>query len=230
MKATIIAAKWLFIFCLPVLLLTASIGVVANSLWLYEYGSQEYGASQDLAAAGLKLSDSELDSIYAGLIRYFNSDEEYVHITVVKDDKPIDLFTPEEVIHFRDVKGLVWLDYWLLLGTLVYSLSYIGLSLFLWRERRQLAWGLVGGSIFTLAVMLALVLLNTLFGFGQLWYQFHLMFFTNEFWSAEGYMLKLFPGGLFYDMVIFGASLTAGAAITLGGVGGWYVKRKADKL
>ena len=220
-----IAAKWLFIICLPVLLLTASIAVTVNSLWLYEYGARKYGVSEELAATGLKLSDSELAGVYAGLISYFNSGEEDVHITVVKEDKPFDLFTREEVIHFRDVKGLIWLDYWVLLGTLVYALAYVGLNIFLWRDRRRLAWGLVGGSVFTLAVMLALVLLDTFQGFGQLWHQFHLVFFSNLFWSAPGYMLRLFNQGFFYDAVIFGAALVVAGALILGGVGWWYLRR-----
>ena len=62
------AAQWIFIVCLPVLLLSAVIGFLANSLWLYEYGAHKYGVGQSLADAGLKLSDSELSGIYAGLI------------------------------------------------------------------------------------------------------------------------------------------------------------------
>ncbi len=216
-----IAAKWLFILCLPILLLSASIGWAANSLWLYKYGFERYNVSQTLADSGLELADSEIEKIYAGLISYFNSDEEHVSLTVVKDGKPFNLFTPEEVIHFRDVKGLIRLDYWLLLGTLIYTLAYAGVSLF-WRKRvywRQLAWGVIGGSGLTLALVLALGL-GTLFGFSQLFYQFHLLFFSNEFWSAEGYMLLLFPGPFFYDAALLCALATAGGAVVLGGVTG----------
>lgn len=232
MRILAIIAKWLFILCLPVLLLSASIGWAANSLWLYKYGFQEYDVSQTLSDYGLELSDSELEGIYAGLISYFNSDEEYISLTVVKDGKPVNLFTPEEVIHFRDVKGLIWLDYWILLGTLVYALGYAGVSL-LWRRRRywrQLAWGVVAGSGITLVVMLGLGLLDTLVGFRQLFYQFHLLFFSNEFWSAEGYMLLLFPEDFFSTAALFCAGITAGLAVVLGGVSGVYLKRKRQTV
>ena len=219
-----IAAKWLFILCLPVLLLTATISWVANSLWLYQYGAREYGVRQDLADAGLELSDAELEVVYASLINYFNSGEEYISLTVTGVDKTVDLFTREEVIHFQDVKRLIWLVYWVLLGTLIYALAYAGFSIFWWHDRRRLAWGLVGGSCLTLALMLALVLLNTLFGFDELFYQFHLLFFSNEFWSAQGYMLRLFPEGYFYDVTAFGALAIAVGAVILGGVG-WWLKR-----
>ena len=224
MKVLAIAAKWLFIVCLPFLLITASLGWVVNSLWLYKYGFQKYGVSQTLADSGLELSDSELEKVYAGLISYYNSDEEYISLTVIKDGKPFELFTQEEVIHFKDVKGLIRLDYRVLSGTLIYVLVYAGVSLF-WRKRkywRQLALAVVSGSGFTLVLMLAFGL-GAMFNFDQLFLQFHLLSFSNEFWSAEGYMLLLFPGPFFYDAAIFCTLAIVGLAIILGGAAGSYL-------
>jgi integral membrane protein (TIGR01906 family) len=219
------AAQWILIVCLPVLLLSAVIGILANSLWLYEYGAHKYGVGQSLADAGLKLSDSELSGIYAGLISYYNSGEEYVNITVVEDGKPVNVLTPEEVLHFKDVKGLIRLDYWFFTGTLAYFLACIGLNLFLWHDRRRLGWGLLGGSIFTLAVLFILVLLDRLFSFEELFLKFHFLFFNNLFWSTPGNMLLLFPENFFIDAVTIGAAIIAGAAIMLGGVGWWLLKK-----
>ncbi len=219
-----IVARWLFILCLPALLLTTSIGLLANSQWLYEYGFDKYNVSQTTGLAA-----SELENIAAGIIIYFNSGEEYISLTVVKDGKPFNLFTPEETIHFRDVKGLIWLDYWVMLGTGIYAVSYTGISLF-WRKkeyRRRLAWQVVGGSSLTLALMLVLGL-GTLLDFDQLLLQFHLISFSNEYWSAEGYMLLLFPE-LLYDATLFCALGTVLMAVILGGVAGGYllIKRRA---
>lgn len=76
MKNVRIIVQWLFIICLPVLLLTGSIGVVANSLslWPGEYGSERYDISRTLSYVGLELADAELKQVYAGLVDYFNSD------------------------------------------------------------------------------------------------------------------------------------------------------------
>jgi integral membrane protein (TIGR01906 family) len=218
------AAQWVFIVCLPVMLLAAVIGFLANSLWLYEYGAHKYGVGQSLAEAGLKLTDAELSGIYAGLISYYNSDEERVNVTVTQDEKIVSVFTPEEVLHFKDVKGLIRLDYKILLGALVYFLVYIGLNLFLWRDRRRLGWGLLRGGIFTLAVLLILVVLDRLFGFDELFLQFHFMFFNNLFWSTQGNMLLLFPENFFIDAATIGAGIIAGLAIIIGGVGWWLHK------
>jgi integral membrane protein (TIGR01906 family) len=213
------AAKWLFILCLPVLLLTASIGWAANSHWLYNYGFQKYSVIQTPA-----LAEFDLEEIANGLISYFNSDEEYISLIVVKNGEPSELFTPEEIIHFKDVKGLIWLDYWVLLGTGIYVLAYGGVCLFWQRRRywRRLAWGTVGGSGITLALMLVLGL-GVLLGFDQLFLQFHLLFFSNEFWSAEGYMLLLFREHFFYDAALFCGGIILGLAVMLGGVAGGYL-------
>ncbi len=219
MKIIGILAKWLFILCLPILLLSVSIGWVVNSLWIYKYGFEKYNISQTTG-----LAESELEKAAIGLIGYFNSGEEYISLTVVKDGEPFELFNQREVIHLKDVKGLIWLDYRLLAGTLVYALVYAGISLF-WRRgryRRQLAWGVIGGSGLALALMLALGL-GMLLNFDQLFLQFHLISFANEFWQLDptrDYLIMLFPQGFWYDVALFCALAAAGGAVVLGGVTG----------
>ena len=220
MKGIGIAAKWLFILCLPILLLTVSIGWAANSLWLYKYGFDKYNVSQTTG-----LADSELEKAATGLISYFNSGEDYISLTVMKDGEPFELFNEKEVIHLRDVKGLIWLDYWVLLGTLIYTLAYAGVSLFWRKDWRRLARGVVGGGGITLLLMLALGL-GTLLGFDQLFWQFHLISFTNELWQLDptkDYLIMLFPQGFFYDATIFCALITAVGAVVLAGVAGGYL-------
>jgi len=202
----------------------ASIGGAVNSLWLYQYGFNKYNVSQTTS-----LAEEELETAGRGLISYFNSDEEYISLTVVKDSQPFELFNQREVIHLKDVKGLIWLDYWVLLGTLLYALTYAGFSLF-WRKRRywrRLASGVVRGGGVTLALMLALGL-GALVGFDQLFLQFHFISFANEFWRldpSKDYLIMLFPQGFWYDATLFCALATAVGAVVLGGVAGVYLKR-----
>ena len=228
MRVLGLAAQWLFILCLPILLLMVSIGWAVNSLWLYKYGFEKYNVSQTTG-----LAEAELEKAAKGIISYFNSDEEYISLTVVQDDQPFTLFNQREVIHLKDVKELIWLDYWVLLGSLVYALSYAGISLF-WRKRRywrRLAWGVVGGGGVTLALMLALGL-GTLLGFDRLFLQFHLISFTNRFWQldpSKDYLIMLFPGGFWYDATLFCVLATTVGAVVLGGVAGVYLKRTKKK-
>jgi integral membrane protein (TIGR01906 family) len=229
MKALGIAARWVFMLCLPFLLFTASLAWAINSLWLYNYGSEKYGVSQVTG-----LSDAELEKAYAGLVDYFNSGEEYISVTVIKDGQPFELFNYRETIHLRDVKKLIWLDYWVLLGTLVYILAYAGVCLF-WRRpkyRRHLAWGVVGGSSITLGLMLALGLVS-IFDFNWLYWQFHVISFTgNDFWvldPTKDYLLMLVQG-VQYDAVILIFIATATGAVILGGVSGLWLRFSRKRI
>jgi integral membrane protein (TIGR01906 family) len=217
------AAKWLFIICLPVLLLTASVSLAVNSPWLYKYGFEKYNVSE---ATGL--AQAELEKAANGLIDYFNSDVETISLTVTKAGEAFELFNEREVAHLRDVKGLFQLVYRVLLGTLVYALVYIGVSFFWWRDRRRLAWGLVGGGGLTLALMAALGL-ATLINFDWLFRQFHLISFANELWMldpATDYLIRLFPRDFWFDAALLCGLATAVVALILGGIGGWWIKRR----
>jgi integral membrane protein (TIGR01906 family) len=215
MKVLRVVAKYLFILCLPLLLLTASIGGVVNSLSLYKYGFEKYNVGRTTG-----LSEAELEKAAAGMISYFNSDEENISLTVMKDGQPFVLFNEREVAHLRDVKGLFRLDYMVLLGTLIYALVYTGFNV--WRKDWwQLARGLGGGSGLTLVLMLALGL-GALLNFDRLFLQFHLLSFTNELWlldPAKDYLIMLFPRGFWYDVTLFCALATVVGAVILGGVG-----------
>ena len=220
MKILGTAAKWLFILCLPLLLLTASLGWAVNSLWLYKYGFEKYNVGQTTS-----LADSELEKAATGLISYFNSGEEFISLTVIKDGKSFELFNQREILHLKDVKGLIWLDYRLSMGMLLYALAYAGVILFWRKDWRQLAWGVVGGSGLTLALMLALGL-GALFNFDRLFLQFHFISFANELWRldpAKDYLIMLFPQGFWYDATLFCVLTTVSMAIIAGGVAGGYL-------
>jgi len=196
-------------------LLTASISGAVNSLWLYKYGFEKYSISQTTG-----LADSELEKAAAGLISYFNSDEETIRLTAVKDSEPFELFNERETGHLRDVKELFRLNYRVLTGTLIYALGYIGMYLFWRKDRRQLARGLLGGSGLTLGLMLVLGV-GMLLNFDRLFWQFHLISFTNELWlldPAKDYLIMLFPSGFWFDTALFCALATAGLALILGGM------------
>lgn len=224
MKILGFGANWLFMLCVPVLLITLSIAGAVNSPWLYKYGFEKYGVAQTTG-----LSQPELEKAARGLISYFNSGDEYISLTVIKNDQQFVLFNQQEVIHLKDVKALFWLDYKVLLGTLVYVMGYAAVSLW-WRRKkywRRLAWGMVGGGGTTLVLILALGL-GALFNFEWLFLQFHLLSFANNLWQldpARDYLIMLFPEGFWFDAVMFCALVAVGLAIIVGGVGGLYLRK-----
>jgi len=213
LKIIIIFWRLIFILWIPVLLLSASIAWGFNSLWIYTLGFQKYQVSQ---ATGISTPD--LEKAGRGMIEYFNSKEEFVQITVNLDGKPINLFIREEQIHLRDVKKLVWLDYEVLILSIIYTLGFVIANIFLdgGKKRSWLAKSLLWGC--GLSFILILVMgTGTLVDFDQLFLQFHFLAFSNDFWSAPGYMIALF-GGLWYDAVLIGVGFMAGLAVLLAAI------------
>ncbi|MBI4296839.1 MAG: TIGR01906 family membrane protein [Chloroflexi bacterium] len=227
MKIIGTATKWLFALCLPVFLLTASIGWWVNSLWFYEYGFQKFNVSQTTG-----LPASELARAARGLITYFNSGEEPINVTVAKDGRPFELFNEREVTHLKDVKGLFRLDYLVFLVTFAYCAGYTAVSFRRGeRSRLGLAQAAVWGSGLALALMLAFSV-GSLLNFDQLFYQFHLLSFANEFWMLDptkDYLIMLFPQGFWYSAALAIALSAALGALVLGGLALWYLRRSARR-
>ncbi len=228
-KALAIAARWLFILSVPAFLLTAGIGLMVNSQWLYQYGFDKYNVAQTTG-----LDSTQLEEAASGLIGYFNSGEETISLTVVKNGQLFTLFNEREVAHLRDVKGLIRLDYWVLLGTGVYSLAYVGTSLFRKRkgDRRRLAWSVVGGGGATLGLILVLGL-AALIDFDGFFLQFHLLGFANDLWQldpARDYLIMLFPQGFWFDATMLVALVTVALAIILAAAAGLYLRASRKGL
>jgi integral membrane protein (TIGR01906 family) len=229
MKILAAIAKWLFILTLPALIITATINTEFKSLWLYTNGFEKYNVSQTTG-----LSQTELEKAARGLINYFNSDEEYISLTVLKDGQPFELFNEREVAHLRDVKALVRLNSHLMRGTAIYVGIYAGMCLF-WRRKRywrNLAQGVVIGSGITLGMIVALGIGSMVGGFDQLFLQFHFLAFTNEFWMLDptrDYLIMLFPEGFWFDVAMLFGQITAGVAGTLCGVSAWYLRKTKNR-
>lgn len=224
MKHLPAAAKWLFVFCLPLLLISAGLAGAFNSLWLYKFGFDKYDISQKTGIA-----EVELEKAARGLISYFNSDDEDISVSIIKDGQPFTLFNEREVAHLRDVKELVRLDYRVLLASLLYALVFTGLSLFRWHDWRQLARGAMWGGSLTLALM-AVLRVVTFFNFDQFFWQFHLLSFTNDLWlldPSKDYLLMLFPGGFWYDATQFIALGVGTAAVLVTGLA-WAFGRRGN--
>jgi integral membrane protein (TIGR01906 family) len=217
------AARWLFILCLPALLLSASVSAAANCKALYNFGFEKYDISRVTG-----LAPAELDKAAAGLIGYFNNGEEYIDIVVEKNGRPFRLFNDREVAHLKDVKGLFQLVYKILLGTGVSVLLFAAASLFWWREKRRLGRALFLGGGLTLAVMLMIGVVIAI-DFDWFFLQFHLFSFANDFWMlnpATDYLIMLFPQGFWLDAALACAAATAIGAVISGAAGWWLMRRK----
>ncbi|MCL2149410.1 MAG: TIGR01906 family membrane protein [Dehalococcoidia bacterium] len=228
MKVTVRVAQVVFIIFLPIFLFTASIGVAFNSPSLYSYGFDKYDIS---TVTGI--SPLELNKAARALISYWNSGEEYVNVTVEKDEQSFTLFNEREVVHLKDVKDLVRLDYIALVVTGLYSLVYAAFALWYRRPayRRDLAAGGLSGGILSMGI-LAVVGVIALVDFGGFWQQFHLLSFTNDLWlldPSRDYLIMMFPEGFWFDSVLIVAGLTACLALIIGGLSWFYLKNNRGR-
>jgi len=71
MKIVMSVARFLFIICLPCLLLTAAIAGAVNSSWLYTHGFEKFNVRQSLADNGYYLTQADMSNIARGFIRYW---------------------------------------------------------------------------------------------------------------------------------------------------------------
>jgi integral membrane protein (TIGR01906 family) len=202
----------IIILSIPVLLLSASLAWGFNSHWLYNYGYEKYGVSQ---STGLSVSD--LHKTTDALIYYFNSSDEFVHVNVTANGQTFELFTLEEQMHFKDVKQLVRLDYTVFFVSLaVFAiLSFLQVVGDFRKNWRGLVKSYVWGSILSIVVIIVIAIAS-FFDFDDLFLRFHYLAFTNDFWSANGYMLQLFPGGFWYDAAFICIAFMAGLSVLWG--------------
>jgi integral membrane protein (TIGR01906 family) len=209
-------AYWIFIICFPLLLLTSTIRLLVNSTYVYEYGFDKYEIGEDTG-----IDESQLSQVATRLIDYFNSRVETPQIQVVKDGREFELFHDYEIIHLKDVKGLLQLDY-LLQGILfAYVVTYALLFLFWKRGRRQdLAKGITRGSILTLG-LIAVFGIASIVSFQWLFIQFHHISFNNPYWMLDpsrDYLIMLFPPGFWKDVAIIGGGAIAVESLLLGAI------------
>lgn len=222
MRAFRIGTLALFIISLPLFLFSLSIGIAVNSLWLYRAGFVSNNISHVTGIA-----PPELEKAATELIHYFNSGDEPINVVVTKDGKPFKLFNEREIAHLRDVKQLIFFDYKVLLATFLYLVMSAGLFHYRKADWRWPACGMVAGSIFTLVLMAALGL-GILIGFEQLFYEFHLLTFANDFWlldPATDYLIMLFPETFWYHTFLFVAILVVCMAVVVGLLGSVWLKR-----
>jgi len=210
--------QWVYIICLPLMVLSISIAAAINTPLLYEYGFAKY----DIATI-TGLPETELNNAANGLIEYFNNSDEYIHVTVYKYGQPMVLFNEQEVLHLKDVKALFWLDYRISILTSAYVVLYIVLTLFLRRKtaRWDLNNGAVWGGSITLGLM-AVLGLTAIFNFNSFFLNFHIISFSNSLWQLDplhDYLLMMFPGGFWQDATIFIALMTACMATVAIGLG-----------
>jgi integral membrane protein (TIGR01906 family) len=193
---------FLFICSIPVVVVTGSIRLEVSNIRLYESGFNKYDISEETG-----IDDTELRSVALHLIDYFNLKTGSAQIMVMRSGETTDLFNSKELAHLQDVRDLIQLDYLVLRITIILMIMCAVILVFLSAERfRRLMEGLFWGCVVTLTGVVILALW-AMFGFDRFFLLFHLVSFSNDLWildPATDYLIRLFPGGFFYDAALYG--------------------------
>jgi integral membrane protein (TIGR01906 family) len=211
-RALVYIAIGLFILCVPLLLVTSNLTWAVNDLQLYEQGFAKYNVSRDTG-----LSQGELHDVALGLINYFSAGEA---------EKALDIFSEREMMHLRDVRGLVVLNYRLQETVCGYIALFI-IAGFLWLRGRfllPLVRMVLGGVTLTLIVIAGLGI-AALVDFDWLFIAFHRISFSNDYWILEGYLPRIFTVGFFSDTAMLIGTAIALESLFLGGISGLLVFR-----
>lgn len=226
----IIARKvvyWLFVCCLPALLITSTIRWEINELRLYEYGFNKYEVSRDTG-----IGSPELQKVARHLVDYFNLRTDTAQVIVGKGNEEFSLFNERELIHLRDVRDLVQRVYLVQ----IISLSLIAVIVFILAFMFRTKWrvfvnAISWGGVLTLCIAVSLALW-ALLDFQRLFILFHLVSFPNEYWildPARDYLIRLFPEGFFYDAALLGFAAVSLKCVFMSGVGFGVLRLKVKK-
>jgi len=226
MKVLKLVSQIIFIACLPLLFLTLSITTAFNAPGMYNHSFNKFDIAQVTG-----ISNAELESAGRQLIDYFNSNQELADVTVIKNAEPFSLFNEREILHLKDVKALVNLNYAVMTFSAIYILGYLAIFLALaFSEWRKVLYQVIAGSVLTLAVI-AMTGILALMDFNWLFLQFHLISFSNDLWlldPAKDYLIMMFPEGFWFDAAFFIAGLTSATALLTGACACWLAYRRRN--
>ena len=124
------AATAAFIMAVTVFLLTTNVRLAFDSLALYRFGFEQYNAPTTTG-----LSMDQLMDVATEVRDYFNSSDELLDVQVDLAGEVRPLFNEREILHMRDVKGLVRGIYALQALSGVYLLGYAAVVLVTGRWR-----------------------------------------------------------------------------------------------
>ena len=223
------AARWgataLFLVAVPLFLVLTNVRIAAVEPRIHEYSFSQYDA---VASTGI--DRVQLDRAAREIIRYFRNDEELLAIRVSVDGAEEPLFSPREVLHMRDVKDLIRVTFRLHEIAFVYIVAYVT-TVFLWsRERplRRLArQSLTAGALTVGPLSVAAV--GVLVGFDDLFRQFHVLSFSNDFWQlnpARDHLIQMYPRGFWFDATLAIGLISAAEGAVLAALGYVYLARE----
>lgn len=212
----------LFVVAVPLFLVNGSVAWAINDSGLYNRGFEKYSISLYTG-----ITDADLRQAGADIRHYFNSGDEPLAVKTRIFGEEREIFNQREVVHMRDVKGLIRGVYLLAGASIAYILAVAigGFAGFGRAFTGQLARFALWGGLLTLGLLLLFGLFAVV-GFDSLFLKFHQLSFSNDFWQLDprsDYLIIMFPMGFWFDATMRVAAASVLSAIILIGVSGGYL-------
>ena len=209
-----LAAVGLFVVVLPLFLVSTNVRLIVNWPSLYSTGFDKYDIPSRTG-----IERSELISAGEQIRDYFNNDDELIDVRIFVGGILRSLFNNREILHMKDVKGLVQGVYTLQVFTGLYIAAFVVAGLALdWRAfAGRLPRYLEYGGFLTIGLV-AVAGAASLAGFEDVFYAFHVISFANDLWQLDpsrDYLIAIFPEGFFFDATMWIAGLTTVQAVVL---------------
>jgi len=203
-----------FVLAVPLVLVITNVQIAFNSLWLYEYGFERYQVSVYTG-----IPKDHLIQASEQLVGFFNSQDEFPEIRVLKGGQDAMLFNSREIQHLIDVRDLLNRSMLIRAAASLYIIAYILAIMFLFKRRGALLLSsqAMKSGIGSVAV-LVIFAVASLAGFDQLFLQFHLISFSNDLWMlnpSTDYLLMMFPQGFWFDATMLVGLATGIQALIL---------------
>ncbi len=228
MNLTRLSFRWIFIIAIPIVLIAATVAVAFNSSWIYEEGYTKFNVGQALG-----LSPTQLDTSTRELIAYFNNPhQEFLDINVTfNSGVTAPLYDQADIMHMKDVKRLIWLDYGLLLLSVIYVVGYT-LVCVKWNKqtgRRELALGAIQGGGLTVGLVCFLGVFAVA-NFDSFFTIFHKIFFPEGNWQFPpgDNMITLFPEGFWSNVTMVAGLVILTLGLIVCGAGAVFHRTMKD--
>ena len=221
-------AALLFVVAVPLFLVTSNVRIAFNGVWLYTYGFERFDISRSTG-----IPEPELRRVAKEIVSYWGSDTEFLDVRV--QGQP--LYNEREVIHLRDVKGLVQGLFrvqeavGVLLLAYVVAYAVVGLSRGRGWSWETLARRVRSGGVLTLGLLaVSGIVLGA--AFPWVFHLFHLVSFSNDFWQLDprrDALIQMFPQGFWFMSTMLVVALTVLEAGLLT-VWSWLALRRRGRL
>lgn len=194
-------AQSVFLLCIPLFLVLTNVRIASTWEATYDYAFSHYDVP---SATGLERA--QLDRAATQIVDYFETGQPgtLLDIRVKQGSDTVPLYSEREVLHMKDVLGLMRFVFRLQEFSFIYLVMYLA-GVYLWSRERSLLqlaklsmWGGAGT-----AAVLGVAAVAMLVGFDSIFLKFHQLSFANDFWAldpARDRLVLMFPQGFWFDV------------------------------